>query len=120
MFAFLRSPKRDVLTEPQRLSTADYLCRLMEEQNQLLRELLGALGRQSSIPRANPAVNVRRQYTDKDVFRVSREQTEERLQKERDQREHPWRGQAGQDNPPTTETGGALPLGNVEGVLPRG
>src|SRR5262245_53201780 len=114
MFEYLRSRKRDVLEEPKRLSTADYLCRLMEEQNRLLRELLG---RPSSVPRANPAVNIRRKYTDADVFRVTRATTEEQLRQEEERLAAPWR--SGPENPPTQGPSGITPAGNGAGDGPK-
>ena len=101
MFSFLRSPKDDVLAEPRRLSTADYLCRLMEEQNQLLREMLLAYGRPSSVPKTSPAVNVRRVYTDKDVFRVTRQDTEQQFREAQEKLDAPWRS-----GPEPTQTSG--------------
>src|SRR5262245_21615665 len=114
MFNFLRSPNRDVLAEPKRLSTADYLCRLMEEQNQLLREVCLALGRHAQSPKANPAVNVRRQYTAEDVTRVTRDMTEDRLRKEQERIAAPWR--TGPENPPMPGSNGTTPAGNGQDV----
>lgn len=91
MFAFLRSHKVDaVLNEPKRLSTADYLCRLMEEQNSLLRELLRAQGRHPATIRATPT-SVNRIRTDKDVLRITREMVLEQEAKEREKKEAMWR-----------------------------
>ena len=127
MFESLRFRKRDVLEEPKRLSTADYLCRLMEEQNQLLRELLVASGHSPRALKANPAVNSRRVYTDKDVFRVTREETELRIRQEQDRIQHPWRGPV---NPETSakstvtcrrsaSSSGLRGGGDAAGVVPR-
>jgi len=80
--------KTDSLAEPQRLSTADYLVKLMEEQNSLLRELLRAMGRQPSTIRALPTTG-RRIYTDQDVFRIGKPN--------------------GRDSAPTASTSGPTP-----------
>lgn len=109
MFESLRFRKRDVLEEPRRLSTADYLCRLMEEQNQLLREMLGALGRHSAVPKANPAVNGRRIYTDKDVMRVTREDVEQLRRQEAEKTAAPWRA-GGPGTPQTSPNAGTAPI----------
>ena len=70
MWPFPRS--RAPLEEPSSLSTAQYLCRLMEEQNSLLRELIQAQGiipqtRRTGVPR--PDVRIR---TASDVSRATR------------------------------------------------
>lgn len=105
MFGFRRSPNPDVLAEPRRLSTADYLCRLMEEQNQLLREVLVGLGRQPQTLKASPAVNGRRKYTAEDVYRVTREDVESLRRAEQEKIEAPWRA-GGPGSPQTSPTNG--------------
>ena len=87
MFSFLRSREgSSVLDKPSPESTAQYLCRLMAEQNALLRELIqGVTGHPSQIVRAAQSrPKDTRLRTDKDVFRVGRDQV---LQMERKQEE---------------------------------
>ncbi len=68
---WFRRKDDQVLNEPKRISTADYLCKLMEEQNSLLREMLSAQGRFPSTLKARP-VQVSRLRTEKDVTFVGR------------------------------------------------
>lgn len=99
MWPFPRS--RAPLEEPSSLSTAQYLCRLMEEQNSLLRELIQAQGiipqtRRTGVPRAAPG----RLYTDKDVSHATREGILEEDLKRR-MAQAPWRTpESGPDSAP--------------------
>lgn len=84
-------PSRAPLEEPSSLSTAQYLCQLMVEQNSLLRELIKVTGhtpqtRRTGVPRAE-SVRIR---TASDVSRVTREHIVEQDLKQRLE-QAPWR-----------------------------
>ena len=100
--SWFRRSSDQLLNEPKRISTADYLCKLMEEQNSLLRELLHVQGRVPSTLKARP-VAVSRLRTEKDVTFVGR-QTSVDEQKAN-----------GPGSDPTGSTSGSTPNGPVEG-----
>ncbi len=98
---WFRRSSDQLLNEPKRLSTADYLCKLMEEQNSLLRELLRAQGRMPATIRATP-VGVSRIRTDKDVSFVGRTTSVDEQKAN------------GRDSAPTGSTSGSTPNGPVD------
>lgn len=68
---WFRRTTDQLLNEPRRISTADYLCKLMEEQNSLLREVVRAVsGQHPSTIKARPTA-VNRIRTAEDVIRVN-------------------------------------------------
>jgi hypothetical protein len=91
MFPFRRS--RDPLAEPTSQSTAQYLCRLMEEQNALLRELIAvASGRPATTRRADQgSAPPKAPRTDKDVTQVTRLTVAEQEREARTKVSAPWR-----------------------------
>ncbi len=91
MFGFHRS--REPLTEPTAQTTAQYLCRLMEEQNLLLREVvLTFTGRPAATPRAGqPSARPTTPRTDKDVSRVTRETVRSQRLQDAEKVDAPWR-----------------------------
>ena len=93
-----------VLNAPRRLSTADYLCKLMEEQNSLLRELIArTTGNMATTRKAYP-LGEKRIRTAEDVTFVGRIQSEdEKLAKGN-----------GRGSEPTASTSGHTPNGPVD------
>lgn len=82
----------NALASPSPETTAQLLCRLMEEQNSLLRELIqaqtGSPSRTLRTPKLSPVSRIR---TDNDVFRVNRETVLAAERKREEQIEAPWR-----------------------------
>lgn len=103
MFEFFRPKSSDPLHVQTRLSTADYLCRLMEEQNAILREMVLALGRQPHAIKASP-LTTGRIRTDKDVIRVTRNDVIGQEIEKATATEAQWR--SGPDSAPTASTSG--------------
>ena len=104
---WFRRPTVDpILNAPTRLSTADYLCRLMEEQNGLLRELVSSLGHPARTIKASP-VTKDRIRTDKDVMRVTRQEVLAQEIERAAATDAPWR--SGPASDPTDSTSGRTP-----------
>lgn len=104
MWPFNRSPEPSPLEQPSPEVTGQYLCRLMAENNSLLRELIAGLtGHQASTrPVGLPRPDVKAIRTDKDVSFVNRSRI---LQQQRDQEQQartgaiPANGQASASGP---------------------
>ena len=102
---------------PSRQSRQDltpHLCRLLEEQNALLRELSSALGRPSVVPRVQAELpRIRAPYvvrTEKDVMRVTREDRLTDQMKRQQDEMATWRIPVnGPDFEPTPKSSGLTP-----------
>lgn len=110
MWPFPRS--RDPLTQP-RLSTADYLCRLMEEMVALQRETLTALGKPTFRPKISPVGSPTRLRTADDVIRITRDDLLAQERQSQEQQTAPWRGN-GPANGMTPESSGNSLAPNTE------
>jgi len=109
MWPFRPNLLKDKSETSGRLSTADYLCRLMEEQNGLLRELLFAMGKQPHTLKTRPSIRTTPR-TDADVFRVGREDVLTTERKAAEAIVAPWRRpESGPGSAQTPTNGGSEP-----------
>lgn len=112
--------KKNPLDGGQPLTPVERLCKLQEENNGLLRELLVAtLGRPPQTPRASQAPL--RTYTDKDVTVVNRSMRIQQEQQRQEQTAAPWRTPVnGPGSETTSATSGLKSNAGSQGVSPAG
>lgn len=117
MWPFNPSRKGSNALEQPAETTAQYLCRLMEEQNSLLRELIPALsGHAARTLKTAKQLPVSRIRTDKDVFRVDRNTVLQQERLKQEQELAPWWSTTGSG--PASGSSSTPTPGNGDGKLP--